>query len=131
MEPSPAHARPGHRGVQPLHCSSQLDSVQLLGTTPFFIELGTRRVYLAGITAHPDGMWVAQQARQHVWEIAESETSFRFLIHDRDRKFTACIDTVFQSEASILFTLPFGPPMPTRMPNAGSVQCGKSVWIIS
>ena len=34
MEPSPAHARPGHRGVQPLHCSSQLDSVQPLETTP-------------------------------------------------------------------------------------------------
>jgi hypothetical protein len=76
----------------------------------FFIELGTRRVYLAGVTAHPDGMWVAQQARQHVWEIAESETSFRFLIHDRDRKFTVSFDTVFRSQGIRVIPTPFQAP---------------------
>ena len=42
----------------------------------FFIEIGTRRVYLAGVTDHPDGPWVAQQARQYVWELQEQEMVF-------------------------------------------------------
>jgi hypothetical protein len=95
----------------------------VLGGTPFFIELDTRRVYLAGTTAHPDGMWVAQQARQHVWEITDSETSFRFLIHDRDRKFTACFDTVFQPEGIHIVHTPF------RAPNANAYaeRCFRTV----
>ena len=40
----------------------------------FFIELGSRRVYLAGITSRPDGAWVAQQARQLIWQLEENET---------------------------------------------------------
>ena len=52
----------------------------------FYIELGTRRVYLAGVTAHPDGFWVAQQARQYVWQLEERGGQPRFLIHDNDKK---------------------------------------------
>jgi putative transposase len=33
----------------------------------FFIELGSRRVHLAGCTANPSGGWVTQQARQLAW----------------------------------------------------------------
>jgi hypothetical protein len=64
----------------------------------FFIEIGTRRVYLAGVTDHPDGPWVAQQARQNPWELQERETTFRHLIYDRDSKYTNVFDTVFPSE---------------------------------
>lgn len=49
-----------------------------------FIEFGTRRVYLDGITSHPDSLWVAQQTRQLVWEFEETDTSFRFLIRDNE-----------------------------------------------
>jgi hypothetical protein len=64
----------------------------------FFIKLGTQRVHLAGITAIPDSDWVAQQARQFVWELEDNDAAFRFLIRDRDSKFTNKFDTVFQSE---------------------------------
>jgi transposase InsO family protein len=64
----------------------------------FFIELGTRKVYLAGITAHPNAGWVTQQARQVVWELSECKANVRFLIRDRDSKFIQEFDTVFLSE---------------------------------
>ena len=76
----------------------------------FFVELGTRRVHLAGVTAHPDGRWVAQQARQMVWTLEEDRADKRFLIHDNDRKFTANFDTVFQSEGLHVFHTPFQAP---------------------
>ena len=78
----------------------------------FFLEIGTRRVHLAGVTAHPDGQWVAQQARQYVWAIEEREESFRCLIHDNDRKLTKAFDAVFQSkQISVIHT-------PLEAPNA-------------
>ena len=76
----------------------------------FFIELGTRRVHLAGITANPDASWVTQQARQVMWEHAESKATNRFLIHDRDSKFTKSFDTVFQSEGMHIIHTPFKTP---------------------
>src|SRR5438067_2910066 len=54
----------------------------------FFIELGRRRVHVAGCTADPNALWVTQQARQLTWTLAERPDSFRSLIRDRDRKFT-------------------------------------------
>jgi putative transposase len=65
----------------------------------FFIELGTRRVHLAGCTATPDTAWVVQQARQFAWHLQAAEPgAVRFLIHDRDGKFATGFDTVFLSE---------------------------------
>ena len=51
----------------------------------FFIELGSRRVHLAGCTAHPSAQWVIQQARQVSWTLADRSEPIRFLIRDRDR----------------------------------------------
>src|SRR6266849_4118598 len=62
----------------------------------FFIQLGGRRVHVAGCTPNPSAPWVTQQARQLTWTLAERPASFRFLIRDRDKKFTASFDEVFQ-----------------------------------
>ncbi len=64
----------------------------------FFIELGSRRVQLAGCTANPTHTWVTQQARQLSWQIQDGSLPMRFLIHDRDAKFPPSFDTVFRSE---------------------------------
>ena len=64
----------------------------------FFIELGSRRVHLAGCTANPTGPWVTQQARQFAWTLQERSRSFRFLIRDCDSKFTRGFDAIFASE---------------------------------
>jgi putative transposase len=64
----------------------------------FFIELATRRVRLAGITANPDGRWVAQQARNLLMQLDDENARPRILIRDRDSKFTREFDQVFRSE---------------------------------
>jgi hypothetical protein len=51
----------------------------------FYIEVGTRRVHLAGVTDHPNGFWVAQQARQYVWYFQDHQVNRRFLIRDNDK----------------------------------------------
>jgi len=63
----------------------------------FFIELGSRRVHLAGCTPHPKATWVTQQARQFAWTIPGRAEPLRFLIRDRDQDFTIAFDDVFRS----------------------------------
>jgi transposase InsO family protein len=81
----------------------------------FFIELGSRRVHLAGCTANSSGAWVTQQARQLAWGLAERSTSVRFLIRDRDSKFTRDFDIVFRSEGIEIVRTP------VRAPKANAV----------
>ena len=76
----------------------------------FFIELDSRRVHLAGCTANPSGAWVAQQARQLGWGLGERPIPVRFLIRDRDSKFTRDFDTVFQSEGVEIVRTPVRAP---------------------
>src|SRR5262249_39446488 len=54
----------------------------------FFIELASRRVHLAGITTNPDGRWVTQQARNLLMELGDEGIRPRFLVRDRDSKFS-------------------------------------------
>ncbi len=60
----------------------------------FFIELASRKVHLAGITASPTGEWVAQQARNLAWKLQDGALKANFLLRDRDSKFTAGFDQV-------------------------------------
>jgi transposase InsO family protein len=75
-----------------------------------FIEIATRRVHLAGVTANPNALWVAQQARNFAWCLADRPTPPRFLIHDRDTKFTAAFDEVFRGEGLEIVRTPFQAP---------------------
>jgi putative transposase len=61
----------------------------------FIIELDHRRVHPAGITAHPTGAWVTQAARNLLMDLDHHAHRFRFLIRDRDSKFSAAVDAVF------------------------------------
>jgi putative transposase len=76
----------------------------------FFIELGRRRVYLAGCTAHPDEAWVTQQARQVSWGLVERKEALQFLIRDRDRKFTRRFDAVSEAQGVRVVRTPVQAP---------------------
>jgi hypothetical protein len=65
-------------------------------------------VHLAGITAHPTGTWVTQQARNLLMEIGAA--SLKFLIHDRDTKFTAAVDAMFTAIGIRIVQTPVGFP---------------------
>ena len=76
----------------------------------FFIEIASRRVYLAGCTPHPDGEWVTQQARHVAWTLSERADPVRFLIRDHDRKFTRGFDVVLEAQGTRIVRTPIQVP---------------------
>jgi transposase InsO family protein len=77
-----------------------------------FIEHGTRRLHVAGVTAHPTGAWAVQQARNLAMDLGERLGALRFLIHDRDPVSTTASGEVFKAEGlRIITTLPKTPRM--------------------
>jgi putative transposase len=74
------------------------------------MELDTRKVSVAGVTAHPTGPWVVQQARNLIFELGDRAQSVKFLIRDRDTKFTASFDEVFRSEGIRTIRTPIRAP---------------------
>jgi putative transposase len=74
----------------------------------FFIELSTRRVHLAGVTARPDSAWVTQQTRNLA--IEERLSGVRFLVRDRDAKFPGPFDAVLRSEGVRIIRTPIPAP---------------------
>ncbi len=81
-----------------------------------FIELATRKAYIAGVTAHPTGAWTTQQARNIIGAFTdERDTSIRFMIRDRDTKFTTAFDEIFHSEGIRILR------SPARAPKANAI----------
>ena len=81
----------------------------------FVIELSSRRVYLAGVTDHPTGLWVAQQARNLLASVRDQTTAWKLRIRDRDAKLTRVFDDVWRSSgAEVIRT-------PVQAPNANAV----------
>jgi putative transposase len=76
----------------------------------FFIELDTRRVYVTGITTNPVGPWVVQQARNLTMVLADRARPIKFLVRDRDAKFTSSFDEVFRSERIRVIRTPVRAP---------------------
>jgi hypothetical protein len=77
----------------------------------FFIELGTRRVHLAGVTAHPDSAWVSEQARNLSFDDHPPHgVPFRFLIRDRDSKYVSSFDEVFRTDGAQVICTPIRAP---------------------
>jgi putative transposase len=116
LGPAPRHSGPSWRQFLRQQAASMLAcdffTVETISLRRFyvlfFIELESRRVHLAGCTTNPTGAWVTQQARN--LSFTDVFERMRFLIHDRDSKFSSAFDEVFRSEGIKVIQTPIRAP---------------------
>jgi len=120
LDPAPRRAGPTWTSVPPVTgggdprgssrptSSPSRRSRSRRSTSFFFIELATRRVHVAGVTANPDSAWVTQQARNLA--IEERLSGVRFLVRDRDAKFSGPFDAVLRGEGVRVIRSPLRAP---------------------
>ena len=117
LQPAPERTRSSWRGFLRAQAASVLACDFLTVDTAFlrrlyvlfFISLETRRIEYVACSSNPDGRWVAQQGRNLVMQLGD-EQPFRFLIHDRDAKFSQGFDEVFRSEGIKVIRTPVQTP---------------------
>ena len=85
----------------------------------FVIHLSTREAQILGVTDHPTGAFVTQMARNLAGDLLDQGRSIKFVIRDRDAKFTASFDEVFRSQGIRVIKTPVRSPRATRSRNAG------------
>jgi putative transposase len=97
-----------------------------------FIELDTRQVHLAGVTANPSAAWVTQQARNLPLELGERGRRMRFLLRDRDTKFCRGFDEVFRSEGARIVLTPVQAPTANAFAErwVGTVRAECLDWLL-